>query len=198
MKIKFLHQGLIILTVTLCSCTSKVNFNFNSKETIKSKIFDKNPTEAAKGAVELSYQIFNIIDEYCERPIGDEFYRMQIYNVSSDGSTKEYSVIGEIKLHMINGKTKILTVEGDFPIPYFMKNSKDVGQYKNKIIKEFEVDGEIWFGIYSAKENTIIDYTDCSNVKVSNSILTSRMAVTNSKEALNTLINDNITALMFL
>lgn len=195
---KFLHHGLFLLIITLSSCSSNVNFNSNSAKTIQTKIFDKNPTEAAKGALELSSQIFNRIDEYCDFPIGNKFYRMQIYSVKSDGSSKDYTVVGEIKLHMIDAKAKILTVDGDFTIPSFMKGGNDVGQYENKIIKEFKVEGETWYGIYSAKENTLIDYTDCSNVKGPKNILKSRMAVANSKEALDALINDNITALTFL
>lgn len=195
---KLLHQGLFLLIITLSSCNSNVNFNFNSTKTIQTKIFDKNPTDAAKGALQLSSQIFNNFDEYCDFALGNEYYSMQIYSVKSDGSSKDYTVVGEIRLHMIDAKAKVLTVNGDFSIPSFMKDGNEVGQYKNKIIKEFKVEGETWYGIYSAKENTLIDYTHCSDVKGPNIILKSRMAVANSKEALDALINDNITALMFL
>lgn len=200
---KFLHQGLFLLIITLSGCNSNVNFNSNSTKTIQTKIFDKNPTDAAKGALELSSQIFNNFDEYCGRAFGNEsysmhYYSMQIYSVKSDGSTKDYTVVGTILLHMIDAKAKVLTVDGDFSIPSFIKDGNEVGQYRNKIIKEFKVEGETWYGIYSAKENTLIDYTHCSDVKVPNSILKSRMAVVNSKETLDALINDTITASMFL
>jgi hypothetical protein len=198
MKIKILHLLVLVITLSLAGCQNEINFPYAATETIKNKIFDKSPSVAANGVKDLLYDIFSNYDEYCEQPIGNMFYRLQVYTVKSDGSSKVYRVAGEIKLHMIDSKAKIITIDGDFSIPSFMKKSKHIGQYENKIIKEFEVNGETWYGIYSAEENTIMDYRTCSDAVGPDNLLPSRVALTNSKEALDALIADNITALLFL